>query len=195
MSDASLRIIQYQTILPPTIHYDCCCTEHYCSAAVSLISKDFPAIREVLCGHRDVLIRIRCNDDLIKLQFTLVELRTNVTSHHSDEISEFFVSFGSDDLIQSQPNDICWQLSSHDSQDHAVLRVPLSTHELLHVSMEVETISSCWYYYHIRISLWPLRDSIGLNPTLLTTWAWYFSNAVATSIVVELTTSMHVVWK
>lgn len=101
MLDASLRIVQYQTILPPTIHYDCCCTEHSCSAAVSLISKDFPAIREVLCGHRDVLIRIRCNDDLIELQFTLVEFRTNVTSHHHNEIGKLLVSFGSDDLIET----------------------------------------------------------------------------------------------
>lgn len=104
MQDASLRIIQYQTILPPTIHYDCCCTEHYCSAAVNLISKDFPAIKEVLCGHRDVLIRIRCNDDLIELQFTLIKFRTNVTSHYHDEISKFLISFGSDDLIETQPN-------------------------------------------------------------------------------------------
>ena len=36
-------------------------------------------------------------------------------------------------------------------------------YELLHVSMEVETISSCWYFYHIRISLWLLRNSISLN--------------------------------
>ena len=101
MLDASLRIIQYQTILPPTTHYDCCCTEHRCSAAVNLISKDFPAIKEVLCGHRDVLIRIRRNDDLIELQFALIKLWSDVASHHSDEISEFFVSLRSDDLIET----------------------------------------------------------------------------------------------
>lgn len=124
MLDASLRIVQYQTILPPAIHYDCCCTEHYCSAAVSLISKNFPAIKEVLCGHRDVLIRIGCNDNLIELQFTLIKFRSDIASHYRNQISEFFISFGPDNLIETQPNDIRWQLSSHDSQDHAVLRAP-----------------------------------------------------------------------
>ena len=53
-----------------------------------------------------MFIGVRCYDNLIILQFVDVELHTGITSHYSDQVCKFLITFRTYNLVKSYFKDI-----------------------------------------------------------------------------------------